>query len=289
MGTSGAYGGPGGGTPLIPSWLASDVDVGLGFAVPVLDATARPAASGTTAVATQRLPEVPSPGRFTNSRANFSRFAASGGRDRASLGRAVSGYVSTASGGARTAARRMGSSRVVGARLLGFLADARARGAHQALRALNLDALAGRPIEEIFLGMADYVCPEGGTVDEGIARDAFIETIVDLAAAGITDIDALTIDQMQTVLELFATHAIEARLCNDIGMKVVTVPTTLRDAARVQAQLRDFIRRGVADALTSARAALQALTPETVLGFVGGVYEAAFGILQVLGEREAQA
>jgi len=181
----------------------------------------------------------------------------------------------------------MGSSRAAGARLLNFLSDAQARGAREALRALNLENLAGRPIEEIFLGLADYVCPLGGTVDDGIARDAFIETIVDLADQGIGDLDALATDQMQTVFELYATHAIEARICNDIGNKSVTVPTDIRAVARVQAQLRDFIRRGVGDALTAARTEGAALTPDRVLGFVDRLYEAAFAILLVMGDREA--
>ena len=182
----------------------------------------------------------------------------------------------------------MGSARGAGSRLLGFLSDAVNRGATEALRALNLDGLAGRPIEEIFLGLADYVCPDGGSIDEGIAREAFIETIADLAGAGITDLDGLTAEQMQTVFELYATNAIEARLCNDIGAKTVTLPSDSREAARVQAQLNDFIRRGVADALTTARAAAAALTPDRVLTFVGRIYEQAFGILQIMGDAEAE-
>jgi hypothetical protein len=177
----------------------------------------------------------------------------------------------------------MGSARGAGSRLLGFLSDAVTRGATEALRALNLGALAGRPIEEIFLGLTDYVCPDGGSIDEGIAREAFIETITDLAGAGITDLDGLTADQMQTVFELYATNAIEARLCNDIGAKTVTLPSDSRAAARVQAQLNDFIRRGVAGAVAAA------LTPDRVLGFVGRIYEQAFGILQIMGDAEAEA
>jgi len=286
MGTSSAYGGPGGGTPLVPTWLEPN-----GSGVPAApDATSTVGKPAPVIPALPNRPPVqppPTAGRFTAARNNFSRFARSGGRDRASLGRAVAGYVSTASGGARQAARRMGSSRTVGARLLGFLSDSRARGAREALRALNLEGLAGRPIEEVFLGLADFVCPDGGTVDEGIARDAFIETIADLAGNGITDLDALTSDQMQTVFELYATHAIEARLCNDIGAKTILLPRNVRAAEQVQAQLRDFIRRGVSDALTAARGVLQMLTPDRVLQFVGGIYERAFAILQTLGEAEA--
>lgn len=283
MGTSSAYGGPANSNPLVPTWLEPAAD-----APPPADDAAQPDSVPPAPPERPVIP-LPVPGRFTAPRTNFSRFVSSGGGDRASLGRAVSGYVSGASGGAGNAARRMGTARAAGARLLGFLADARERGTREALRALNLEALAGRPIDEVFLGLADYVCPAAGTVDEGIARDAFIETIADLANFGITDLDALTTDQIQTVFELYASHAIEARLCNDIGTKVVTLPQDLRTAARVQAQLRDFLRRGVSDALTAARAALEALTPERVMGFVETVYESAFSILEALGDAEAAA
>lgn len=297
MGTSSAFGGQGGGTPLVPSWLG---DEGAPPAAPdgappdgtpsdgPADGT-NPPGTPPAPPAGPPIPPVADPTRFSAARNNFSRFAGSGGDDRRSLGRAVSHYVGSSSGGARTAAARMGSARGAGSRLLGFLSDAVTRGATEALRALNLGALAGRPIEEIFLGLTDYVCPDGGSIDEGIAREAFIETITDLAGAGITDLDGLTADQMQTVFELYATNAIEARLCNDIGAKTVTLPSDSRAAARVQAQLNDFIRRGVADALTSARAAAATLTPDRVLAFVGRIYEQAFGILQIMGDAEAEA
>ena len=183
----------------------------------------------------------------------------------------------------------MGSARAAGAQLLGVLSSAVVNGARQTLRTLNLERLAGRPIEEIFLGLMDYVCPfDGGTVDEGIARDAFVETIADLAENGIVDFDGLTFDQMQIVFELYATHAIETRICNDIGMKAVTVPADAAAAASVQEQLFDFIRRSVSDSLTQARDALQALTRENMGAIVTGIYEQAFGILQTLAEAEAE-
>lgn len=181
----------------------------------------------------------------------------------------------------------MGTSRGAAAGLVGFLNNASANGVREALRTLDLESLAGRPIEEVFAGLADYICPDGGSIDEGIARDAFVETIADLAEAGINDIDGLTSDQIQTVFELYATHAIEARICNDIGTKVVTMPSDPRTAERVEAQLRDFIERGVSDAISAAGVTVQTLTQDRVMGFVTGVYESAFEILQTMGEAEA--
>jgi hypothetical protein len=181
----------------------------------------------------------------------------------------------------------MGASRGAGERLLGFITDVQARGVREALRSLNLEGLAGRPIDEIFVGLADYICPSAGTVDEGIAREAFVETIIELTMLGVTDLDALTPDQMQTVFELYATHAIEARLCNDIATKLITAPTDAQAALRVQEQLRDFIRNGVSDALTAARAETPTLALDLVHSFVDSVYERAFGILKTLGDAEA--
>ena len=217
MGTSSSFGGQKGGTPLIPSWLGdgdtapssngNDSSQGDGTADGSTDAAQPATANPPTAPVPQSAP----PTRFQASRTNFTRFVKSGGQDRASLGRAMSGYVSTASGGARTAAQKMGASRAGGVNLANFLANVRTQGVTTALQSLNLDTLAGRPIEEVFLGLIDYVCPENGSIDAGIARDAFVETIVDLAELGITDLNTLTADQMQTVLELYVTHKIEAR------------------------------------------------------------------------------
>lgn len=274
MGTSNAFGGQSGATPLVPNWLETN---GTDSSV-----TGEPPSQSA-------IPSATEPTRFRAARNNFSRFARSGGNDIKSLGRAISHYVSSSSGGAHTAAVRMGSARIAGSRLLSFLSDTINHGASEALHALNLDALAGRPIEEIFTRLADTLLPEGGSIDEGIAREAFIETIADLAGAGITDLDGLTTDQMQTVFEFYVAHAIEARICNDIGAKTVTLPSDERSAAQVQAQLRDFIQRGVADALTSARTVIATLTPDRIFSFVESIYEQAFEILQVMGAAEAEA
>src|SRR6185312_16202824 len=149
MGTSNAYGGAGGGTPLIPSWLQGAGDG---------DGTQSPSPNGSPpAVPPAPAPRPTAPAgasdRFTSARNNFTRFVSSGASDRRSLGRAVSQYVSKSAGGSRQAAQRMGSSRGAGAGLVRFLNDASANGVRGALRTLNLESLAGRPIEEVFAGL----------------------------------------------------------------------------------------------------------------------------------------
>lgn len=282
MGTSSSNGGPGNGTPLVPTWVDGG---GAGPQPPLQMPQDAPPAPPP-----ERLPpeSPPDPYRFTAPRTNLTRFARSGGTDRASLGRAMSQYVSGASGGAQRAAQRMGRSRVAGAGLLGFLIDAGQRGPAAALATLNLEQLAGRPAGEVFAALVDQLCPEGGSIDEGIARDAFIEMIVDLEKEGIQDFDELTADQMQTVFELYVAHAIEGRICNDIGMNVVALPADSKQAAKVEAELRHFIQRAVSDAVHRLQAELKALTAARVRDFVDQIYESAFALLQAHGDAEAK-
>ena len=318
MGTSGSYPGPSNKDPLVPDWLDSE-EPGLlpprdpgeppgplppDEELPV-DHDGRPTdrspvplpltqdGTPTADPIPGQRPQVPPANptnlpdkRFGSARSNFSRFARSGGANPSSLKRALHSYVATASGGPKTAARRMGASRQSTSKLLSFLSNAVSNSSAEALRALNLEALAGRPIDEVFLALADYICPDGGTVDQGIAREAYFETIADLAATGIATLDALTSDQMQTILELSIAHSIEARIYNDIGAGAIALPSGTNEIAQVEAQLFDFIRASVSDALTESRDRIAGLTKDTVNGVTSDVYERAFAILQDFNPRE---
>lgn len=271
MGTSSSNKGPrGSGTPLVPSWL----DTGSEAQPPQQNETPPP------------IPPTADPGRFRAARANFTRFVQSGGSDRASLARAISGYISRAGGGARQAAKSMGTSRQASKRLLGFLYDAAERGVQETLRTLHFEQLIGRPIEEIFLGLIDYICPEGNTGDAAIARDAFTRTIEDLAASGVTDLEGLSLEQIQTVFEMYATYTIEERLYNDIGNNVITLPQNVSQIDNIQEQLHDYVRGAVADTLAAAREEMESLTPERTLEFVDSVYEQTFNFLIDLSNSE---
>jgi len=283
MGTSTPFGGPNGGTPLVPDFV-DDADGAPGSAPAPQDGTGVPPAPPPRPAS----PPPPMPERFRNARRSFSKFASSGGSDRRALGRAVSQYVSQASGGSSAATRRMGSSRGAAARIAGFLGDVSARGLQAALATFNLSGLAGRPAADILSALVEHFCPEGGSIDEGIARDAFMETVIDLANAGVTDMANLTADQMQTVLELYVAHTIEDRIYNDIGTKGIELPADISAAETVRDQLHDFILGGVADAFSEAAIDFAAINTASISQTIDRIYEAAFDILEAIGEEEAQ-
>ena len=305
MGTSNSYGGSGGGKPLIPSWL-SDGD-GTGSPQPAPPSPAlqppvggdgtgspvpgvQPSIDGGGGPASPTRPPVPpagDPRRYTAARNNFTRFLSSGGSDRRSLGRALSHYVSNSSGGGRSAARRMAVARRSTAQLANVLGSAIGGNAPAALRSIGLERLAGRPIEEIFLGIMEVICPDGGAIDDSIAREAFVETIIDLAENGITDFDALTAEQVQTILELNVAHAIEARICNDIGAHTISMPQDAKEAADIQSQLFEFVERAVTDAFETNQIASGTITQDRVTRTIDAIYEQSYSILQSMAETEA--
>lgn len=305
MGTSSPFGGAGRGSPLIPTWLDGQGTPPPG-GTPAAPANG-PAAPGPAVPgdgsAPSSPPAFPTPpadrppmskpqddNRFSGARTSFTRFSGSGGTDRRGLGRAVSRYVSRTAGGPANATKRMGASRTSAASLFSFLSDVQNRGAEQALRSLNLQGLVGRPFQEIFLELLDFICPdEGGSLDEAIAREAFIETIVDVAEMGVTDLEGLSADQLKTVFELYLTNTIEARLCNDIALRMVQVPTNVDAARNIQDQLHDFVQRGVADALATVSFPGQGPTQSQAVSVVTTIYESAFTVLTAMGEQEANS
>src|SRR5260370_32486289 len=130
MGTSGSYGGPSPGSSLVPTWVDPIRSLPVGPGLPPPD-DADPAAIPPAVPAPPPVRPVPQPApadNFTAPRTNFTRYARSGGNDRTSLGRAISGYVSGGVGGSRRAVQRMGSSRGTAARLASFLNNVAGQG-----------------------------------------------------------------------------------------------------------------------------------------------------------------
>ena len=287
MGTSNSYGGPGGNTPLIPSWFGGGDDGG-GDGTPDAapnDGQQNPPNNGDTP---NPIITPTSPGsRFQTPRGNFTRFVGSGGSDRRSLGRAVSGYVSGSMSGAKNASKRMGSSRRVAGGLINFLSAAAGAGINAALTERNLGHLIGKSAEDIFIGLSGVICPHGGSVDEGIARNAFMETVVELIGAGITDLNQLTAEQVFAIIQLFATNSIEARLCNDIGTKICIAAENIPQVENVQQQLHDFISGAVSDALERFSNDINELSSDETGKIVDTIYTEAFSILETLGDAES--
>ena len=298
MGTSGSSRGSGSNTSLVPTWLA---DPPAGPLPGGADANGEDGADdggedvggndgnplGNPALAPAiRLP--PEPARFQTARRNFSSFAGSGGTDRGALRRAVRDYVRSGTRGSANAIQRMGASRAAGGNILGVFRGIQRDGVEATLRRLNLGNLVGRSPEDVFLGLTDVICSEadGGSIDEGIARDAWLETVAELDRIGIVDVRALTPAQMQEFFLTLIAHSIEARLFQEIGANGLRVAADLDDIADFEAQLRDFIRRSVRDSFSGDITRLNGLSDRQIRDTVDQTYREAWDLLVAWGDAE---
>ena len=200
MGTSGTFGGSKNG--LVPSWVDEpasppaaapdnaepDSTDGDGNGGP--DQNGEAPAGPAPAQAYPPIPAIPASSGLGGARGNITRGARTS--DDRAMRRGAGRYVS-ASGGGRAAASRMPNSRAVAGGVAGLARNFVNQGPAEALRRFNLEGMAGAPAEDVFVALTDMLCPAGGTIDEAIARDAMLETVADLAAAGVGNFDELSV------------------------------------------------------------------------------------------------
>lgn len=296
MGTSGSSDGPNPRTPLVPSWL----DDGPGMppaqppapppdGQPLPDRTPAPPVPPVPRLSRAPLPPIPPPppnDRFRSARRNFTSFVKSRGSDGGSLRRAVGDYVRHGSGGSRNATRRMGASRAAARNVLGVFRNLRRDGVTATLQGLNLGALAGRPLADVFLGLTDFICRDGGTVDEGIARDAWLETIAEIEALALPAADALTQEQMTEAFLAFIAHSIEGRLFQDIGANGFKNAADLDAVDAFERQLRRYIRGAVRDSFSGDLTNPASLTDDQIRSVVDRTYQDAWELFQTWGDAE---
>lgn len=290
MGTSASYGGPRSG--LVPSWVDDAAGSGTPAGAPPASGAApgigpaAPSAQSTSPESRPRFTASPG-GSLSGARGNFTRFARNG--DRSALGRALSSYVRGGTGGSARAARRMGASRAVAGKLLGIVRDVQRVGGAEALRQrFNLQQLAGRPAADVFLALMEFVCPPGGTVDDGIARQAMLEAVGDLAEAGVGNFDAMTRIQLEEFFLNFVIRSVESRIVADIGSRSITLPASADAVELVQQQLHDFVAGCTRSELAGQLDGLERLKDQEINATIDRIYEAGFDVLVAAADQAAE-
>jgi hypothetical protein len=180
----------------------------------------------------------------------------------------------------------MGASRTAARSVLGVFRDFQRDGVAATLRRLNLDDLSGRSLQDVFLGLSDVVCQDGGSIDEGIARDAWLETVADLDALADVDANTLTADQMRDAFLSFIAHTIEGRLFQDIGTRGFKFAADLAAIESFERQLRSYIRRSVRDSFSGNLTAPATLSNQQINAIVDRTYDEAWELMVTFGDAE---
>lgn len=289
MGTSGIFGGSKSG--LVPSWVDDPPSTPAGAPERVPPAAGDGGGDGGDggAEAEAHAPPVAYPplrppaagSGLSTARGNLTRGA------RTSDGRAIrrgAGQYVSASGGGRGAARRMPSSRIAAGGIAGLARNFATQGAAEALRLFNLERLAGAPAVDVFVALTDALCPPGGTIDESIARDAMLETIAALAAEGVGNFDEMTPEDLQEFFIGVVSRSIEGKILNEVGTNSIRVSPDLAAVERAQRMLHDFVHGCVHDKFMASGSSLADVSSQQIDDFVSDLYEAAFDLMQALGE-----
>ncbi|MCK1695240.1 hypothetical protein IVA84_16115 [Bradyrhizobium sp. 144] len=181
----------------------------------------------------------------------------------------------------------MGASRTTAGGLLGIVRDFQTVGPTEALRQLDLAALAGAPAADVFVALMEFICPPGGAVDEAIARQAMLESIGDMAEAGVGNFDTLTPQQMQDFFLDFIARSIEGRVMADLGSRGITLPDDVAAVENAQIQLHDFVTGATRGELAGKLDNLERLTDRDVQVVVDQIYETGFELVAAAGEAAA--
>lgn len=288
MGTSGSFGGSKSG--LVPSW----VDDPPAEPVAAPDNEAPPDGSNgdnqdgsadnlATPSAYPPLRPAPDGSGLSIARGNMTRGTRTS--DDRALRRGAGKYVS-ASGGGKGASRRMSSSRAAAGGIAGLAYNFVTQGPAEALKPFNLEGLAGAPVVEVFISLTDALCPPGGTIDEAIARDAMLETIAALAAEGVGNFDDMTLADLQEFFIGVVSRSIEGKIFNEVGTNSIRFSPDLATVERAQRMLHDFVDGCVRDRFEAAGANLADISGQQIDDFVSYLYEAAFDLMQSIGEAE---
>lgn len=261
MGTSNSNPGQKGSTPLVPSWLE---DGNIGNDQNLQD---------------KPIPPIADNDRFRVPRGDFTRYVNSSGRSSGNLHRAVSGYVNSSLGGPKNAVMRLGAARASSERLISILNGISRSSLNSTLVEHGLGELIGKTTNEILWGLIDYVCPDGGSTDEGIARSSFIETISTLKELGITDITQMNEEQFLALTESYFSNVIMGRLINDIGNKAISLPDNIETVEVIENQIGSFIRGAVSDAIANLNVKISDIAPSESRRIVENIYETSYKIL----------
>lgn len=284
MGTSSTYGGPGKG--LEPDWLLDD-SAGDGGGSGGHDGNNDGGRDGGDNNGADTLPGERAPAgqplSFSGPRASYTRFTNSGRTS--ALSKAVSGYIAS-SRGAGGAVRRMPNSVRVASGVAGLASRFATDGPVEALRLFNLQALAGRPVAEVFDALVDELCPDGGTIDEAVARDALIDAIGIFLEQDLGTFGELTPDQLNDFLAEVMTGSIVSKVINEIGTNSLhgsANDNLYRDA---EIALRDFTAGAVRDALARSFDANRTMSAERMENNIREIFVDSFEILESMLEAE---
>lgn len=270
MGTSSHNIGQKGSTPLVPSWLEqqdfdNQQDIKSDEAHPI---------------------QIGESNRFTLPRGYFTRYIHSPERDTSVARKSISNYVRKSMLGSRNVTQRLGAARRSTLSLLNITGVFATGGSYAVEQYLSLENLSRKSARDALVAITDFVCPDGGPQDEGIARTAYVEAIEESPELVSVPFEELTAEHMFLIVQKCMTNVIWYRIINDIGNKIIMLPKDVDEVNAIDLQMREFIGGAISDSFARSKIDVNKLPHNQALDIVNKVYRTAFEILARLGDDE---
>jgi hypothetical protein len=179
----------------------------------------------------------------------------------------------------------MGSSRGTANRVVGFIAEAARSGTGAALQKFGLGDCVGKPTADVLPRLLDVMCPAGGDIDEGIAREAFAYAAAEFAMQDLPEIEQLSIDQWKEFFNELLARSIELRIMADIGAKTLQLPQDVRAIEATENAVHAYIAACVRESVGNKMDNIGTLNEHDLKTIGDSIYEGAFGIFESMEEE----
>jgi len=169
-------------------------------------------------------------------------------------------------------------------RLGDILFDASREGIRETVRRLDLGDLAQRSIPEIYASLVDFVCGEGGDLDESMNRDAYMNAVDELTGIEGIDLEKPSVETINLLMELFIAGTIDNRIKNAIANGIVLLPETVEQVRVAEQDVRDFVLGAVREAMSEVG---KLFARERIRATIDRIYQRAMAVLEVYADDAA--
>lgn len=279
MGTSSSSNGPGSGIPMVPPWADNPTeapDTGQDGQEDTQQGSESNNAENNEKEPNQ-LPLNAPPGRFGGARSSLGAFAGDG--NSSSMRSGIRQYVSRGYGGAKNAARRMGSTASTAGGLAGILSsDTRTTAQSDNF---NTQFFQSKDSDDVVNAIIEAVRPIDGTQDSEASRESIKDALSELLDKN-PDADLLELDDNDkyVVVETFLATDIYRRIALDVGKHIQDkAPNAVAGVNRLK-QIKEYVRETVKSSFKKTGKNLSSLSQHQVTQLARSVIEDTYEVFE---------
>ena len=268
MGTSASHNGPKSGVSFDPPWL-NDIDSPETPVSPLQNPQLAPAV----------LPLAP-PARFKSARTSMGDYIRSGSQE--SLTKSLGHYSRTGMGGAQNVASRMRHSASVASKLYSSFSSLRQGNEPTISNIISNYRAANTDVYGLIDAIAEYICTNGGSLDETSPKDSVFLALSDLFDKNPdVDITALSDDSVWSLVSSFLGYEAFSRIQLDIGQGFETNDVSLTDRVTRLNDMREYLESEISSQINVIRNEIGNKLPSDLQKVMMTAVERTFKVFEV--------